>query len=338
MNHKKRQEMVFQMNEVTVDLSDLIRRIGKKWKLIVCAALVCAVAANLIGYRKANSNAENAALQHEAYAAAAQDLPGYFNEELYRLRSQLSENQASFAEAYAEIYRGFLNQYGMEKPGGSPDQGLEAYMMFLDSYKDVISVMSGTQREYYELLLVSQAENGDRDSAALEPFTRETPSLLQTKWILIGLFLGAVFACVLIVLPYLMTDRLRTEKDLAYSFGIPVLSTGRSNDEKKIRDTARVIQTLLKKDNSHAVFLWGSEDPASAKTREDLRQILQETCGEQVRCGDGMAEPEVINRLTETDTVVLIEKLGKSRYADIQKQLRLCGLTDCKVLGSIVLL
>ena len=154
----------------------------------------------------------------------------------------------------------------------------------------------------------------------------------------IGLFLGAVFACVLIVLPYLMTDRLRTEKDLAYSFGIPVLSTGRSNDEKKIRDTARVIQTLLKKDNSHAVFLWGSEDPASAKTREDLRQILQETCGEQVRCGDGMAEPEVINRLTETDTVVLIEKLGKSRYADIQKQLRLCGLTDCKVLGSIVLL
>ena len=65
------------MNEVTIDLSDLFRKLRKKWKLIVCFALVCALAAGWFGYTRALRAEAAEQERHERYALAAPDLPGY---------------------------------------------------------------------------------------------------------------------------------------------------------------------------------------------------------------------------------------------------------------------
>ena len=184
-----------------IDLRDLTQYLKKRWIVIVLAALVCALIFNVYGVRKANRNIENAEEQHQAYTAAVGELPGYYTEQLFNLRSRLSNNAAEFVEAYANIYRSFLKEYQAENTD-IKTENLEAYMMFLDSYKDVLSVMSGTQREYYELLISTDTDIDPESHPVAEPFEKVTVSALQPTWLIIGVFIGAVAACMVVVLAY----------------------------------------------------------------------------------------------------------------------------------------
>ena len=84
------------MDNGMIDLNDLARCLKKRWFVIFLAALICALALNVYGVRRANRNAQNAENQHLAYSAAAGELPGYYTEDLFRLRSRLSDNAAEF--------------------------------------------------------------------------------------------------------------------------------------------------------------------------------------------------------------------------------------------------
>ena len=145
------------MDTGLIDLKELGAYLKKRWLIILMAAVLCGIFFNVYGVHKASLNLEAAEQRHTDYAKAAEELPGYYTETLYNLRSRLSEHQAEFVEAYANIYKGFLKEYRDE--GELSTDNLEAYMMFLDSYKDVLSVMSGTQREYYELLLTADTDH-----------------------------------------------------------------------------------------------------------------------------------------------------------------------------------
>ena len=324
------------MNEVTIDLSDLFRKLKRKWKLIVCFALVCALIAGGYGYKRA-LQAENAAQErHDRYAAAASDLPGYFNEDLYALREDLSENAAAFAEAFAGIYRGFLEQYWHASGEVNHLENAESYMMFLDAYKDVISVMGGTQREYYEGLITAVTENGTREHAEVTPYEASSPSVIQPKWIVVGLVLGTFLACGCVVLPYLMTKKLRTEKDLEYSFGIPVLGVLDGKDGESLKQFASQIRLLARNRGADTVLLWGSGDRLSSDIRNQLKENLQKTGFRGAECYDEVPESERMGKLADAKAVVLVEKTGKSRYEDIHREAELCRMLDVPLLGSIV--
>ena len=189
------------MDNGMIDLNDLARCLKKRWFVIFLAALICALALNVYGVRRANRNAQNAENQHLAYSAAAGELPGYYTEDLFRLRSRLSDNAAEFVEAYANIYRSFLKEYQTESEEIATEN-LEAYMMFLDSYKDVLSVMSGAQREYYELLVATDTDVDPDSHPEIGNFEREFVSVVQPTWFIIGMFIGAAAACVVVILGY----------------------------------------------------------------------------------------------------------------------------------------
>ena len=189
------------MDAAMIDLKDLAKYLRKRRIIILVAALAFALMFNIYGVRKAGRNIERAEEQHLAYTEAVGELPGYYTEQLFNLRSRLSNNAAEFVEAYANIYKNFLKEYQTEN-AEIETENLEAYMMFLDSYKDVLSVMSGTQREYYELL-ISTDTNTDPDTHPIaEPFERAPVSAVQPVWLIIGIFVGAAAACVIIVLCY----------------------------------------------------------------------------------------------------------------------------------------
>lgn len=326
------------MNEVTVDLSDLFARIVKKWKLIVCFALAFALLAGIYGYRSALHAAAGEAEEHERYVLAAPELPGYYSEELFRLRSALSENAAAFAEAYAEIYRSFLEKYD-GAPITDHQEKMEAYMMFLDSYKDVISVMGGTQREFYELLITAEMENGDREKALVEPYSPSEPSFVQVKWIVIGILGGIFFAVVWIVVPYLATKKLRSERDLEFSFGVPVLAAAKSFSEEEIRALAAEIRIFVRSRGRESVFLWGSCDDSSSQLRGALLRALQDGGMPHVMSCEADPREEAVNiqNLSEAKTAFLVERTGKSCYSAIHREVELCRLTGAELLGCIVI-
>ena len=173
-----------------IDLKELGIYLKKRWLIILVVAILCGIVFNVYGVHKASRNLAAAEQLHTDYAKAAEELPGYYTETLYNLRSRLSDHQAEFVEAYANIYKSFLKEYGDE--GELSTDNLEAYMMFLDSYKDVLSVMSGAQREYYELLLAADTVHPAGEHPQVESFEKTPVSVVQPRWILFGFVAGAV--------------------------------------------------------------------------------------------------------------------------------------------------
>lgn len=191
------------MNNATIELSDLLRRLAKKWKLLLCFMLIAAVIAGAYGYRNARRSFENAQAQHIRYAEAAENLPGYFTEELYNVRESVRDpKRIAFAEAFAGLYRSFIAEYGGEKMFSPEKENMQAYMMFLDSYKDVISVMSGPERTYFEMLASLNLENNELAHPVVNDFSAPVPSVLQMKWIGIGLFLGLLAGCFVVMVSW----------------------------------------------------------------------------------------------------------------------------------------
>ena len=183
------------MDTGLIDLKELGIYLKKRWLIILIVAILCGIIFNIYGVHKVRRNLEAAELRHTDYVKAAEELPGYYTETLYYLRSRLSDHQAEFVEAYANIYKSFLKEYGGE--GELSTDNLEAYMMFLDSYKDVLSVMSGTQREYYELLLTVDTDHSAGEHPQVTSFDKATVSAIQPQWILFGFVAGTVISGVI---------------------------------------------------------------------------------------------------------------------------------------------
>ena len=191
------------MNTMAIDLSDFFRRLAKKWKLLVCCALVGALLLGSYGYKNAVQAFANAQAQHSRYSEAAKDLPGYYSEELFVARESVGDpKRVAFAEAFAGLYRSFIRQYGGENMFSPDTENLQAYMMFLDSYKDVLSVMSAPERTYFEMLASLNLEDEETGHPVVGDFSIQAPSVLQTKWVGIGLFLGLLAGCFLAVVSW----------------------------------------------------------------------------------------------------------------------------------------
>ncbi len=191
------------MNDMTIDLSAFFRRLAKKWKLLLCCALIGAVLLGSYGYRNAVQTFNDAQLRHNNYAEAAQDLPGYYSEELYSARESVGDpKRVAFAEAFAGLYRSFIQQYGGENMFSPDTENMQAYMMFLASYKDVLSVMSAPERTYFEMLASLSLENDGAEHPEVGEFSVQAPSVVQIRWIGIGLFLGLLAGCFLVTVSW----------------------------------------------------------------------------------------------------------------------------------------
>ena len=333
MNHP-RKERLLQMNEVTIDLSDLFHTLAKKWKWILCCALCCAALLDFYGYKRAQQSWERAKLDHEAYAATAEELPGYYTEEMYRLRGELTDEAATLAESYARVYRSFLARYGEEAVQPGEDAQLDAYMSFLDSLKDVFSVMGGAQREYFQhLISIDAGAEGEARHASVEAFAEEPPSVLQPKWIVIGLLAGLAGASLVIVLPYLMTKKLRTPRDLPLAFAVPILAEGKEIDGKAM---AAGLATLGIKLGIQSILLLGDGGTEAAMLRAQIRANWP-TGSRSLHSADQWTVAELPEKLAQAEAAVLVEQTGKSTYRAIEKEVELSRAYGVRLLGCIVL-
>ena len=322
---------------VTIDLKDLFKKIGKKWPVLVIFAVIGAVLLNFTMVKRGRLSAASTEYFHEIYADAAPELPEYFNESLYSLRCALSENDAEFCEAYAQVYKNYITEYEAGTLTEDPTR-LESYMMFMDSYKDVLSVFSGAQRSYYDALICF--DNGS--SAKGAPVSEFIPSevgTLQPKWVVIGAFVGILIGAVVLALPYLLTGKLRNPRDMELSFNVPVLATVQAPNagNQQIDLISTGISILLKKDGLSSVML--TETPGAQA--ENLKQQLTEKLsaeGIRVEAAEAASnESDSLKILGNAEAAVLVEKIGRSRYTDIEKETERCRQYGTKILGCVVL-
>lgn len=180
--------------------------IFKKWPILMVFAVLGAVAMNFYGYSKNCDAAESDAAVHERYAEAAPALPGYYSEELFRLRDCLNANSAAFCEAYAEIYKSYITSY---RNGSLTDDAdtLQSYMVFMDSYKDVLSVMSGNERSYYNALIAADTETALDSHPEVQNYCPPEIGVFQPEWAVIGVLAGAAVCTIFFAITYLSKKR-----------------------------------------------------------------------------------------------------------------------------------
>ncbi|MCR5087946.1 MAG: hypothetical protein K6C08_00350, partial [Oscillospiraceae bacterium] len=91
-----------------ISITDVLRRIVKKWPVVLICILICSMAANFYGYRQAATSVEKEQRQLEALAVqlgtSVEDMPDYYTVELAELRAALTNEEAVFSEAAAKMY------------------------------------------------------------------------------------------------------------------------------------------------------------------------------------------------------------------------------------------
>lgn len=170
---------------------------------------------------------------------------------------------------------------------------------------------------------------------------------------ILGVFMTGFFYCVIFV----MSNKVNSSEELKNRFGIKILGAFTKEREKKAfsgvdswldrlegkeysrEDTVyqRIIANIGNyADKDQAVLLTGTvEGDAFSDLEAKLKEQLPELHFEVAQ--DMNKYPETLTRIPKADGIILIEKLGVSRYKDIQKELETIYSLDKKIIGCIVL-
>jgi len=192
--------------EEKIEIKALFSYIIHKWILLAIFAVVFAVVFNIYAYRKeVDKQAEAVELQTE-YEMAAEELPGYYTKELFLTRRKLDDNTAAFCEACADVYQSFISDYQSGSLTTDTER-FQAYMMFLNAYRDVLSVLSGDAWSYFCKLIAADMDVSTGVHPTVEPYIPSTVHIFQPRWAMIGLFIGVFFGSAIISIPFLFRKR-----------------------------------------------------------------------------------------------------------------------------------
>lgn len=213
-------------DETTIDLVDVFYRLLASWKLILCLALVLAVAAgaytvyfvtplyratSIIYVLSPESIVNVSSLQ--LGTALANDYIKVFD--MWEVHEQVISN-LKLNYSYSDIAKmlSVTNTSGtrmLDISVTSPDR--EEAAAIANEYAKVAS-------EYIHETMVIDKPN--IMSVALVPTNPISPS--KVKNVAIGFVLGALLACAIVLLRYLMDDKLKTPEDIRQYTGLPTLA------------------------------------------------------------------------------------------------------------------
>lgn len=191
--------------------------------------------------------------------------------------------------------------------------------------------------------LVSTKNNKESFIEKNEPETLEdpAPNKLKTiiKYMILGIIFGIVLPCVGIALRYILSDRLRSSKDLKDS-SLNVLGT--CNDQRQhhpqLERTLMDIQALAEEAKLSSVYFNSlGEDDLSKQVSDDYARALSEA-GLPAQAGTGVNEhADELKKMIASKGCVLIAQAGRTTYQQLEQQLQLCARFRVAVLGSVVI-
>lgn len=180
--------------------------------------------------------------------------------------------------------------------------------------------------------------------------------------IVIGLLIGIVLVAGCVTVGYAMASKLRCVSDMEQGFSVSVLGIVKLDRKKNLfdfvdraidacfregekisRDTnIKIISTdialAMKKEDIHTICFTGNAN------KETVQPIIQ-----MLRTADkgklltivfeelAIYSPKALENMLNSEGVVLFERIGKSKFADISKELEYCKRYDIPVLGCVII-
>lgn len=237
-----------------------------------------------------------------------------------------------------------------------------------NSCSSLVSKLTEEQKKDFDRLI--EMNQGDTKESELEADvpkeeTGVSVSILQLKYLILGLIAGLFLYCAVFLLYYIFGGKIRVEEDMKKTFHVSVIGSVYSPDRKKkimnavdemilnLADSRRKYLTFeenmqmisagaanaaIKNQYKNIMITGSSFAPDCRNIQESLIRSLNEGSGVslQADCGKAVFLDSVSqNKLAETDAVILIEKAGISYYKDIQEELEICDRYQVPVLGCV---
>ncbi len=224
---------------------------------------------------------------------------------------------------------------------------------------------STDQKEYYNILIsgvtVEQAADVDKEEAEIVASAR--PKLISRRYVALGLLIGLVLVIVCVAFGYVCRRKLRVKEDVEELYHIPLLGfleatekrrlngpvcrginrlffrrDAKYSAEERTRMICAGIRLAAEKAGMKSIYITGSAgDAESEQLMAQLVEQLKDSV-ESISYGKSVVyDPESLERLTDSDGVVLVERTDESTYADIERETELCGTYDVALIGGIVI-
>ena len=222
-------------------------------------------------------------------------------------------------------------------------------------------LMSQQKADEAEKALAEQIAHGGPKEGEEAIVVPEVVFISATN-IFIGTVIGVLWVVGCVSVVYVMTSKLRCASDMSNGFSVNVLGTIKLDQKKKwfaVIDRAieacflkgkaisadeniKIISTdiggAMKKQEIQSICLIGN---VSKKTIRPIIQILraedeEKTLKISFKKLAGYS-PKHLKMMLNAEGVVLFESVGKSKFADISKELEYCKRYDIPVLGCVVI-
>ena len=231
-----------------------------------------------------------------------------------------------------------------------------------NSINNLTAGMSEEQITYYKALrddednivLENSEIEGMSEKAENQTLSAPTVIYVSSEWVLIGVLIGFFVGCVCILFKYIMANTLRVASDMEEPFGISVLGCITDKNKKKISffknrfddfDEEQQVQIVVMKIKAVAdkaqiknVFIGCTGE--TEKMQMVCSKIVSLLEKEKIQCCLGYSllyNVRSMEKMTETDGMVLVEEIDKSRYEEIQKVKEISEKCQVTMLGCAVI-
>ena len=329
-------------NGLEVNFYDMLRQIRKKWAVLLAFVLIFAVAADFYGFHRASLSAEREHVALEEYAQSlgttVDALPEHMTVELAELRSALTEEEASFVEAAAKLYMYRMwasDKINAELVVGEPDNGdleiVQTLYYANEGVQSATQVMTSAEKSYYNVLV--KGLSGTDMSVTKKDIS--SPGFIQPKWLVIGCVLGALLGICCISLSYMLSGKLHTAADMETTYGVPVLAKLKSENDAEIESIVKGLCRLLKEKQLSSIAVCSADSTEAVLVRDRVTELLSARgmTVSELSAGDN----GFIGQISDMESVLFVEQVGKSRYREIEKNTAACRKFCIPTAGCVVI-
>ncbi len=319
----------YDATETEIDLIDLMKELIRHWKSIMLITLIAMViAAGVSALRSAGEVSEQDIAEQEADIRT-----GY---ELLKLQYENDMKVYNMRESTYEEYNEAVDMLTeeLERLKSIPESDKEGRLTSLVTISSLQGVVNNanSMRTYYKDLEKPE-KIASFESYKAEQLKEAGVNLglggISIKYLVIGLFVGGFLGCFIWGMVYLLDGKIKTGSELARCYGVNLLG---SPDKTGL--VAANVRNFIPEGTS-SLLVTGSI------AEEDLKKV-----SEAIKATTGIDKIETaagLNRnadtallLSGTDAVVLVERLKKTKLADLVEEISMIRNAGKELIGVAV--
>lgn len=203
--------------------------------------------------------------------------------------------------------------------------------------------LTSDQEAYYDAL-IQEAEQEDKDENTEDESVavNGAPSLSSyLKMAILGavaaVFVGVVFE----FMRYLLTDTLKTKEDLSETFHQHVFCDLFAKELQESSDAFALLkENICFAGSKHEVKKLLIAGTSSEKTVQQCKESIQKACKDAFESIEVITiakdDLEAVRQIQQCDGMICVEKIGKSSYTAIEKEIKLSTYYEVPLLGFVV--